>query len=114
MSEVVKLQLIGLCVVGFGIIILLFIKAQFARVIGFVSIVLGLFALVALAVPQMASLPPAEEKYRHCRYQNADGHGHDRPEDIFQQGPVCAVPFDRPERIGPLSGLEGDRRQADP
>lgn len=61
MSEVVKLQLIGLCVVGFGTIILLFIKSQFARVIGFVSIVLGLFALVALAVPQMASLPPAEE-----------------------------------------------------
>jgi mono/diheme cytochrome c family protein len=63
MSEVVKLQLIGLCVVGAGIIILLFIKAQFVRVIGFVAIVLGLFALVALAVPQMASLPPAEEKF---------------------------------------------------
>jgi mono/diheme cytochrome c family protein len=63
MSEVVKLQLIGLCVVGTGIVILLFIKAQFIRVIGFVAIVLGLFALVALAVPQMASLPPAEEKF---------------------------------------------------
>ena len=63
MSEVVKLQLIGLCVVGSGIVILLFIKAQFIRVIGFVAIVLGLFALVALAVPQMASLPPAEEKF---------------------------------------------------
>ena len=63
MSEVVKLQLIGLCVVGAGIVILLFIKAQFVRVIGFVAIVLGLFALVALAVPQMASLPPAEEKF---------------------------------------------------
>src|SRR5687767_563622 len=63
MSEVVKLQLIGLTVVGMGIIILLFIRAQFARVIGFVAIVLGLFTLVALAVPQMASLPPAEEKF---------------------------------------------------
>ena len=63
MSEVVKLQLIGLCVVGAGIVILLFIKAQFVRVIGFVAIVLGLFELVALAVPQMASLPPAEEKF---------------------------------------------------
>jgi mono/diheme cytochrome c family protein len=63
MSEVAKLQLIGLCVVGSGIVILLFIKAQFIRVIGFVAIVLGLFALVALAVPQMASLPPAEEKF---------------------------------------------------
>lgn len=61
MSEVVKLQLIGLSVVGTGVIILLFIRSQFLRVIGFVAIVLGLFSLVALAVPQMASLPPAEE-----------------------------------------------------
>jgi len=61
MSEVVKLQLIGLSVIGTGIIILLFIRSQFIRVIGFVAIVLGLFSLVALAVPQMASLPPAEE-----------------------------------------------------
>lgn len=61
MSEVVKLQLIGLTVVGTGIVTLLFIRSQFLRVIGFVAIVLGLFSLVALAVPQMASLPPAEE-----------------------------------------------------
>ena len=46
MSEVVQLQLIGLSVVGTGIIILLFVRAQFARVIGFVAIVLGLFSLV--------------------------------------------------------------------
>lgn len=63
MSEVVKLQLIGLTVVGCGALILLFVRAQFARVIGFVSIVLGLFTLVALSVPQMASLPPVEEKF---------------------------------------------------
>jgi mono/diheme cytochrome c family protein len=63
MSEVAQLQLIGLCIVGTGVVILLFIKAQFIRVTGFVAIVLGLFALVALAVPQMASLPPAEEKF---------------------------------------------------
>src|SRR5688572_33214581 len=63
MSEVVKLQLIGLTIVGMGIVILLFVRAQFARVMGFVAIVLGLFSLVALAVPQMASLPPAEEKF---------------------------------------------------
>ena len=63
MSEVAQLQLIGLSIVGSGILILLFIRAQFVRVIGFVAIVLGLFALVALAVPQMASLPPAEEKF---------------------------------------------------
>jgi len=63
MSEVTQLQLIGLTMVGTGVAILLFIKAQFVRVIGFVGIVLGLFSLVALAVPQMASLPPAEEKF---------------------------------------------------
>jgi mono/diheme cytochrome c family protein len=63
MSEVVRLQLIGLSVVGIGILILLFIRASFVRVIGFVAIVLGLFTLVALSVPQMASLPPVEEKF---------------------------------------------------
>ena len=63
MSEVVLLQIIGLCVVGLGVVILLFIKARFVRVVGFVVIVLGLFALTALGVPQMASLPPAEEKF---------------------------------------------------
>jgi mono/diheme cytochrome c family protein len=63
MSEVAQLQLIGLSVVVTGVAILLFIKAQFVRVVGFVAIVLGLFSLVALAVPQMASLPPAEEKF---------------------------------------------------
>jgi mono/diheme cytochrome c family protein len=63
MSEVVFLQLIGLAVIGGGIIILLFIPAQFVRVIGFVMIVLGMFTMTALGVPQMASLPPAEEKF---------------------------------------------------
>jgi mono/diheme cytochrome c family protein len=63
MSEVVLLQIIGLCVVGLGVSILLFIKARFVRVVGFVIIVLGTFALTALGVPQMASLPPAEEKF---------------------------------------------------
>ncbi len=63
MSEVAFLQLVGLSVVGTGVVILLFIGAQFVRVIGFVAIVLGLFSLVALSVPQMASLPPAEEKF---------------------------------------------------
>ena len=63
MSDVVILQLVGLSVVGLGVLILLFIKAKFIRVVGFVTIVLGLFSLVALSVPQMASLPPAEEKF---------------------------------------------------
>ena len=63
MSEVVKLQLIGLSVVGCGILILLFIRASFVRVIGVVAIVLGFFTLIALSIPQMASLPPVEEKF---------------------------------------------------
>ena len=42
MSEVAKLQLIGLMIVGSGALILLLIRAQFVRVIGFVAIVLGL------------------------------------------------------------------------
>ncbi len=63
MSEVALLQIIGLVVVGVGVVILLFIPARFVRVAGFVAIVLGLFSLIALSVPQMASLPPAEEKF---------------------------------------------------
>ncbi len=63
MSEVALLQLIGLFVVGFGICILLFIKAKFLRVVGFVVIVLGTFTLIALGVPQMPSLPPAIETF---------------------------------------------------
>jgi mono/diheme cytochrome c family protein len=63
MSEVVLLQLIGLCVVGLGIVILLFIKGIYLRVVGFVAIVLGSFSLIALGVPQMASLPPAIETF---------------------------------------------------
>ncbi|WP_447977731.1 c-type cytochrome [Candidatus Nitrospira bockiana] len=63
MSEVALLQLIGISVVGLGVAILLFITARFVRVVGFVIIVLGLFSITALSVPQMASLPPAEEKF---------------------------------------------------
>jgi mono/diheme cytochrome c family protein len=63
MSEVALLQVLALCVIGLGIVILLFIQARFVRVVGFVIIVLGLFSMTALGVPQMASLPPAEEKF---------------------------------------------------
>jgi len=63
MSEVALLQIIGLCVVGIGILILLFIKGMFLRVVGFVSMILGTFSLIALGVPQMASLPPAIETF---------------------------------------------------
>ena len=63
MSEVVRLQLIGLSVVGLGILSLLFIRGTFIRVVGFVLIILGLFTLISLSIPQMASLPPIEEKF---------------------------------------------------
>src|SRR5207253_5821957 len=63
MTEVQLLQTIGLSVVGLGGAILLFVKARFVRVVAFVAIVLGGFTLVALGVPQMASLPPAVEKF---------------------------------------------------
>ena len=63
MSEIVRLQLIGLSVVGLGILALLFIRGTFIRVVGFVAIILGLFTLVSLSIPQMASLPPVEEKF---------------------------------------------------
>jgi len=63
MTEVQLLQTIGLSVLGLGGAILLFVKARFVRVVAFVSIVLGGFTLVALGIPQMASLPPAVEKF---------------------------------------------------
>lgn len=63
MSEIVRLQLIGLSVVGLGILALLFIRGAFVRVVGFVLIILGLFTLISLSIPQMASLPPIEEKF---------------------------------------------------
>ena len=63
MSEVALLQIIGLCVVGAGIVILLFIKGMFLRVMGFVAMVFGTFSLVALIVPQMASVSPSVETF---------------------------------------------------
>ena len=63
MSEVALLQLISLAVLGLGILILLFIRARFVRVVGFVIIFLGAFTLVGLGVPQMQSLPPAVETF---------------------------------------------------
>lgn len=72
MSEVALLQLIGLTVVGVGICILLFIKSKFLRVVGFVVIVLGTFTLIALGVPQMASLPPAIETFDIAEVKTPD------------------------------------------
>ncbi len=63
MSEVAFLQVLSLGVVGVGIVILLFIRARFVRVVGFVVIVLALFTLIGLGIPQMPSLPPVVEQF---------------------------------------------------
>jgi mono/diheme cytochrome c family protein len=63
MTEVQLLQTIGLSVLGLGGAILLFVQARFIRVVAFVAMVLGGFSLVALGIPQMASMPPAVEKF---------------------------------------------------
>jgi len=78
MSEVALLQIIGLCVVGAGLVILLFIKGMFLRVVGFVAMVLGTFSLIALSVPQVASLPPAIEKFDLAKVKS--------PEDLAAIG----------------------------
>ncbi len=72
MSEVALLQIIGLVVVGLGISILLFLRSKFLRVMGFVIIVLGTFSLIALGVPQMASLPPAIETFDIAKVNTPD------------------------------------------
>ena len=90
MSEVVLLQLIGLTVVGSGICILLFIKAKFLRVVGFVVIVLGTFTLIALGVPQMASLPPAIETFDITEVKTPDDLASIGQKIFFSKG-QCAL-----------------------
>lgn len=90
MSEVALLQLIGLCVVGGGIIILLFIKGMFLRVVGFVAIVLGTFSLIALGVPQMASLPPAVETFDLTSVKSPDDLASIGQKIFFSKG-QCAL-----------------------
>ena len=90
MSEVAFLQLIGLSVVGLGLAILLFIKARFVRVVGFVAIVLGLFSITALSVPQMASLPPAEEKFDVANIKTASDMAAIGQKIFFSKG-QCAL-----------------------
>lgn len=90
MSEVALLQLIGLGVVGAGVLILLFIQSRFPRVIGFVMIVLGLFSLVALSVPQMASLPPVEEKFDVASIKTANDMAMIGQKIFFSKG-QCAL-----------------------
>jgi mono/diheme cytochrome c family protein len=90
MSEVAFLQLIGLTVVGSGICILLFIKAKFLRVVGFVVIVLGTFTLIALGVPQMASLPPAIETFDIAEVKTPDDLASIGQKIFFSKG-QCAL-----------------------
>lgn len=90
MSEVAFLQLIGLGVVGAGIVILLFIQSRFPRVIGFVMIVLGAFSLIALSVPQMASLPPAEETFDVASIKTANDMAAIGQKIFFSKG-QCAL-----------------------
>jgi mono/diheme cytochrome c family protein len=90
MSEVALLQVIGLGVVGAGIVILLFIQSRFPRVTGFVMIVLGLFSLIALSVPQMASLPPAEEKFDVASIKTANDMAAIGQKIFFSKG-QCAL-----------------------
>ena len=90
MSEVALLQLIGMCVVGLGIVILLFIKSMFVRVIGFVVIVLGSFSLIALGVPQMASLPPAIETFDIASVKTPDDLASIGQKIFFSKG-QCAL-----------------------
>ncbi|MDA0738537.1 MAG: cytochrome c [Nitrospirae bacterium] len=90
MSEVALLQLIGLIVVGLGVFILLFIKGKFLRVVGFVIIVLGGFSLIALSVPQMASLPPAIETFDITKVKTADDLASIGQKIFFSKG-QCAL-----------------------
>lgn len=90
MSEVALLQIIGMCVIGVGILILLFIKGMFLRVLGFVAMVLGVFSLIALSVPQMASLPPAVETFDLASVKSSDDLASIGQKIFFSKG-QCAL-----------------------
>ena len=90
MSEVALLQIIGMCVIGVGILILLFIKGMFLRVLGFVAMVLGAFSLMALSVPQMASLPPAVETFDLASVKSPDDLASIGQKIFFSKG-QCAL-----------------------
>ena len=90
MSEVALLQIIGMCVIGVGILILLFIRGMFLRVLGFVAMVLGVFSLIALSVPQMASLPPAVETFDLASVKSPDDLASIGQKIFFSKG-QCAL-----------------------
>lgn len=83
-------QLIALIVMGSGIVILLFIKAMFVRVVGFVVIMLGLFSLIGASIPQAPSLPPAVETFDMARIQTPDDLAFIGQKIFFSKG-QCAL-----------------------
>ena len=114
MNEVVKLQLIGLTVVGLGIVILLLFRPSSPGSSDLSPSCSGLFSLVALCGAADGLATARGRKIRHRHRQDPDRYGRHRAENLFQQGPVRAVPFHRPERIGAVPGSERHRRQAQP
>lgn len=83
-------QLIALIVMGSGIVILLFIKAMFVRVVGFVVIMLGLFSYIGASIPQAPSLPPAVETFDMARIQTPDDLAFIGQKIFFSKG-QCAL-----------------------
>ncbi len=91
MSEVeLLLPWIALFVVGGGIVILLFIKAMFVRVVGFVAIMLGLFSYIGASIPQAPSLPPAVEKFDIASVKSPDDLASIGQKIFFSKG-QCAL-----------------------
>ncbi len=84
------LPLLSLIVMGSGIVILLFIKAMFVRVVGFVVIMLGLFSLIGASIPQAPSLPPAVETFDMARIQTPDDLAFIGQKIFFSKG-QCAL-----------------------
>ena len=65
--------------------------------VGFVVIVLGTFTLIALGVPQMASLPPAIETFDIAEVKTPDDLASIGQKDFLQQRAVRPVSFHWPQ-----------------
>jgi mono/diheme cytochrome c family protein len=63
---------------------------MFLRVLGFVAMVLGVFSLIALSVPQMASLPPAVETFDLASVKSPDDLASIGQKIFFSKG-QCAL-----------------------
>lgn len=90
MSQTAFLQLLGFSAMGLGVVTLLFIQAQFLRAVGFTIIILGAFSLIALGVPQMASLPPAVETFDLAEVKTPDDLASIGQKIFFSKG-QCAL-----------------------